>query len=131
MALNGGDLHALLKGNEGSSVAEVQCQKIRLDDETAGEAIQWFRDLGGRADEFVGLMRREGVHIESAFIEQTPDGHYLYFYMRADSCQRATEVFRQDESPIAAELQSLIKRSWAEVTRLDLLVDLEAPSKDA
>lgn len=111
-------------------MAEVQCQKIRLDDETAGETIQWFRDLDGRRDEFAGLMRREGVYIESAFIEQTPDAHYLYFYMRADSCQRATDVFRQDPSPIAAELQSLIKRSWAEVTRLDLLADLEAPTSD-
>ena len=37
-------------------MAEVQCQKIRLDNETAEEAIQWFRDLGGRTDEFAGLM---------------------------------------------------------------------------
>ncbi|MFC7046385.1 DUF6176 family protein [Halobacteriaceae archaeon GCM10025711] len=61
--------------------------------ERARELLSGARDALGD-DEVVGLIQREGVYTESAFLEETDDGDYVVYYIEAEDGERVYEVFQ-------------------------------------
>lgn len=85
----------------------------------------WFDNLRERLPEVIQSMEAEGVFIESAIHNPQPDGHYLIYYMRAQSISRAYEVFKSSMLAIDSDY----KQGWSYLfegrEELEVLFDAE------
>lgn len=89
------------------------------------EAVEkWAETFNERTDEVVATLQDEKVQIESWFHLSLNEKDYLILYMRAESIERAQEVFQNSEHSIDAYHQQFIQDTWLGVTRARLLVDL-------
>ncbi|MFJ4289364.1 DUF6176 family protein [Cupriavidus sp. NPDC089707] len=100
------------------------CARIRLTPESLARVREWAAHISTHGAEALGTLRAEGVSIESVFLDTAPDGDYLVYYMRAASEEQAAEVARHSVAEIDRYHQQFKRDTWAEVRRLELLVDL-------
>src|SRR5947199_9993317 len=78
---------------------ETRCLKIRLKPDCAEKVRQWFVNLKampGVAD----VLRAEGVLVESVFLDRTPDGDCLIFYLRAADLKKSKQVYSSSRLPV-------------------------------
>jgi uncharacterized protein DUF6176 len=100
---------------------ETVCVRVRLRPGSLARVLDWAAELNARRDEVVATLRDEGVRIESVFL----DGDTLVYYMRADSIERAREVYARSTHAIDAYHQRFKDETFDEQTPLELLVDFE------
>ena len=106
-------------------MTEVVCVRIRLREGALPLVEEWARTLAERRDEVLETLAREGVSVESAFLERAGDGDHLVYYMRARSLEEAYRVGAALELPIEAFHRDFKKRAWESRTTLRCLVDFE------
>jgi hypothetical protein len=82
---------------------------------------EWAAELNARRDEVLATLRDEGVRIESVFLE----GETLVYFLKADSIERAREVYAQSQHAIDAYHRQFKDKTFAEETQLELLIDFE------
>ena len=104
---------------------ETTCVKIRLKPGSLPRVRAWAQELTRRADETLATLRDEGVWIESAFLDSTPEGDYLIYYMKAESLERARAVVQQSPHPIDAYHQQFKQDTWESRRPLETLLDLD------
>ncbi len=104
---------------------EVQCAKVRLRPGTTERVISFLKNLNNRSDETQAALAREGVLLESLFLERTAEADYLIFYMRAENLAAATQVAQTSTHPFDVETWQLIQETWADAFPLELIVDVE------
>lgn len=63
--------------------------------------------------------------MESVFLERTPEADFLVYYMKAADLDRSHQVARASNRPIDVYHRQFKEETWASVTNLELLVDLE------
>lgn len=103
---------------------KTKCVKVPLKPGCLNRARAWAAEINGRADEAMATLRDEEVFIESVFLDSTPDGDFLIYYMRAKNFERAREVSSQSPRPIDAFHQQFKQDCWAEGRHLEMLIDL-------
>jgi hypothetical protein len=103
---------------------KTKCIRIKLKPGCADRAGAWAAEINRRSDEALATLRDEGVSVESAFLDQTSEGDFLIYYMRALDFDHATEVTSRSKHPIDAFHKQFKDECWAERTRLELLIDL-------
>lgn len=95
--------------------------RVRLRPGSLDRVREWAAELNARRDEVLATLRDEGVRIESVFL----DGDTLVYYMRADSVERAREVYSRSKHAIDAYHQRFKDETFDEQTALELLIDFE------
>ena len=95
--------------------------RVRLRPGSLERVRAWAAELNARRDEVLATLRDEGVRIESVFL----DGDTLVYYMRADSIDRAREVYARSTHAIDAYHQRFKDETFDERTALELLIDFE------
>jgi hypothetical protein len=100
---------------------ETVCVRVRLRPGSLARVHEWAAELNARRDEVLATLRDEGVRIESVFL----DGDTLVYYMRADSVERAREVYARSTHAIDAYHQRFKDETFDEQTPLELLIDFE------
>ena len=89
------------------------------------EAVEeWAKTLNERTDEVIATLQDEKVQIESWFHLSLNGKDYLISYMRAESLEKAQEVFQHSEHSIDAYHKQFVENTWLGFTRARLLVDL-------
>ena len=73
---------------------------IRLKPDSDQKLEEWQQTLSGRLDEVQAALRDEGVEIESWFKIEVENQTYLLWYMRAESIEKAFEIFQASTRPI-------------------------------
>ena len=104
---------------------ESQCAKVRLRPGSVERVHEWAEELNRRSNEVLEIMRGEGVVVEAAFLDRTPDGDFLIYYSKARSLQTAREVARQSRRPIE-EYHALFKTDvYESVQQLEPQIDFD------
>jgi Family of unknown function (DUF6176) len=71
---------------------ETRCIKIRLKPNSIEKVREWARVLSERKAEAIETLRDESVILESVFLDQTDEGAFLIYLMKAESFARAREA---------------------------------------
>ena len=99
--------------------------KIRLKPGSLEQVRAWAAELNRRPGEVLATLRDEGVVIESVFLDETADGDYLVYYMKARSLADARAVAQRSTHAIDAYHQRFKQDTWEATTPLEALIDFE------
>lgn len=104
---------------------ETQLLKIRIRPGLTEKVVAFIRTLKERGAESLEAMRREGIIVETLFLERHEDADYLYYYVKAHSLARANEVNMQATDPFTAEIRRFVGETWGEIACPEPLLDLD------
>lgn len=104
---------------------ETVCAKIKLKPDSIEKVREWVRVVNKRKDEVLATLRDESVILECVFLDQTSEGDFLIYLMKAKSIEKAIEAFEKSTHEIDAYHRNFKSETWAEMETLELLVDLE------
>lgn len=68
----------------------------------------WFEQESENKAEVKEALREEGVFVESAFVNRTDEGDYLYYYIEAADFEEALSEFKSSEHDNIQEFQALV-----------------------
>jgi len=108
-----------------SSAQVPACARVRLKPNSISRVREWANHIQQHKAEALQTLRAEGVSIETVFLESTTEGDFLVYYMRAMSLAQAKLVAVQSMAAIDQYHKVFKRDSWAEVVKLELLLDLE------
>jgi hypothetical protein len=100
---------------------DTLCVRVRLEPGSLPRVREWAAELNARRDEVTATLRDEGVRVESVFL----DGETLVYFLKADSIERAREVYARSRHAIDAYHQRFKDETFAARTELELLIDFE------
>ena len=104
---------------------ETRCIKIKLKPNSIEKVREWARVINDRKDEALVTLREEGVILETVFLDQTSEGDFLIYLMKAESFEKAMDAFEKSAHDIDEFHQNFKRETWADGKRLELLVDLD------
>ncbi len=99
--------------------------KVRLKPGSVGRVREWAAELNGRPDEVLATLRDEGVVVEAAFLDQTSEGDFLIYYMKAHDLDAASEVGGRSRHPIDDYHRRFKADVMESAEPLDPLIDFE------
>ncbi len=106
-------------------IYETQCLKIRIKAGSTQKVVEWFKTVNERLDEAYEAIRKEGIVIQSIFLDQTKEGDYLIFYMKAENLLRANAIIRNSARAIDKEALTMMDGYSEEEKSLENLLDLD------
>lgn len=87
----------------------------------------WLRVLKTRKEEVLESFRQEGVVLESAFLREENNQHFLVYYLLAKDVEVAMSIFRESK----LDIDHFHQKCWKGLTEdhqvLDVLFHLENP----
>ncbi|AOY90920.1 hypothetical protein BKK79_03135 [Cupriavidus sp. USMAA2-4] len=101
------------------------CARIRLKPGSLPRVREWAAHLREHRAEALRTLAAEGVSIESVFLDSSADGDFLVYYMRAASEAQARQAAQASTAAIDDYHRAFKRDTWAQLTRLELLVDLQ------
>ena len=110
---------------------ETQLLKIRIRPGKTPAVIDFLRSLSERKDLSLEALRREGMVVESMFLERRSDGDYLYYYAKAHNLAQAGQVNMQATDPLAMEVRAFISETWDHIVSPEPLLDLDLIREEA
>ncbi|MBW8887044.1 MAG: hypothetical protein JF616_04720 [Fibrobacteres bacterium] len=110
---------------------QTQLLKIRIRPGKTSAVIDFIRSLGERRDLSLAALRREGMVVESMFLERRDDGDYLYYYAKARDLTYASEVNMQATDGLAQEIRAFISETWDHIVSPEPLLDLDLIQEEA
>jgi hypothetical protein len=111
-------------------MAEVQCVRVRIQPGKTEQVVAFLKNLPNRPNEIQEALHSEGIILESLFLDRQPQADYLIFYTRAKNLAQANATFVSSTLPLDLETKQFIAETWAEVTLLETVVDLEVHERD-
>lgn len=104
---------------------ETRCVKIKLKPDSLGKVRMWAKTLNDRKDEALATLRDEGVIIETVFLDQTGEGDFLIYVMKAESFEKAKKAVKNSVHAIDQYHQNFKKECWEDGQKLEMLIDLD------
>jgi len=104
---------------------ETTCAKVQLRPGSLDGVRAWAAELNRRGDEVLTTLRDEQVVVESVFLDQTSDGDFLIYYIKARNLEDASQTARQSEHDIDAYHGHFKRDTWESQKELELLIDFE------
>lgn len=104
---------------------ETSCVKIKLKPGSVEKAREWAMVINCRRDEAMATLQEEGVVLECAFLDQTVEGDFLIYVMKAESFQKAKEAAQRSNHEIDEYHLKFKDEAWEGGKRLEILIDLE------
>lgn len=108
---------------------ETRCIKIKLKPNSLKKAREWARVLNEREDEALATLRDEGVILETVFLDQSNEGDFLIYLMKAESFSKAREAAQKSVRSIDEFHQNFKRETWEGGKQLEMLVDLDRISE--
>ncbi len=104
---------------------ETRCVKIRLKPDSIEKAREWARVINERKTEALATLRDESVIFETVFLDQTEEGDFLIYLMKAESFARARQAVQKSAHSIDEFHRNFKRETWAGGKQLELLIDLD------
>ncbi len=108
---------------------ETRCVKIKLKPNSLEKVREWAKVINERKDEALATLRAESVILETVFLDQTGDGDFLIYLMKAASFHEAREAVQKSVHAIDAYHQNFKKECWTDGEQLEMLIDLDRISE--
>lgn len=103
----------------------TRCMKIRLKENSLERVREWAATLNQRKEEALATLKDESVVVESVFLDSTPEGDFLIYYMKAESFEQAKSAVEKSVHAIDEYHHQFMRETCTEFTRLELLLDLD------
>lgn len=104
---------------------KTRCIKIKLKPNSLDKVRKWAKTINERKDEALMTLRDEGVILECAFLDQTNEGDFLIYIMKAESFEKVNKVSEKSVHNID-EFHKKFKDETSETSqKLKLLIDLD------
>jgi hypothetical protein len=107
-----------------SKKEDVVCAKVWLKPGSEARVREWAAYISSHRSEALQTLQEEGVTIESVFLDATPEGPCLIYYMRSASEAQAAAVAEKSVHAIDAYHKAFKRDTWTKVERVELLLDL-------
>jgi hypothetical protein len=104
---------------------ETRCVKIKLKPNSIEKVRAWARTIDERKEEALATLRDEGVMLETVFLDQTSEGDFLIYLMKAESFEKAKEAVKHSAHAIDEYHQNFKKETWETGKKLEMLIDLD------
>jgi hypothetical protein len=104
---------------------ETQLLKIKIRPGKTARVIEFLRSLKSRKDLSLEAMRREGMVVETMFLERRDDGDFLYYYAKARDLTLANQVNMEATDPLTMEIRNFVAETWDHITSPEPLLDLD------
>lgn len=104
---------------------KTNCVKIKLKPNSIEKVREWAKVINDRKDEAVATLRDEGVVLECVFLDQTNEGDFLIYLMKAESFEKSKEAMQNSIHEIDKFHQQFKSETWENGKKLEILVDLE------
>ena len=108
---------------------ETRCIKIKLKPNSLEKVRKWQKTINERKTEALATLRDEGIILEMAFLDQTDDGDFLIYVVRAENFEKAKEVYEKSVHEIDKFHQNFKDETWEEAEPLEQLIDLDRVSE--
>jgi len=108
---------------------QTKCVKIKLKPNSLEKVREWAKTLNERKGEALVTLRDESVILETVFLDQSGDGDFLIYLMKAESFERAKETVQNSVHEIDEYHQTFKRETFEEGKPLELLVDLDRISE--
>jgi hypothetical protein len=105
--------------------SETRCVKIKLKPDSLEKVRAWAKTITERKDEALSTLRDESVIFETVFLDQSEEGDFLIYLMKAESFARAKEAVEKSVHSIDQYHQTFKRETWEGGKELELLIDLE------
>lgn len=102
---------------------EVACYRIQLKENMITKVKDWANRLNSEIIEVKVLLEKEGVTIESAFLEQSETGNFLVYYLRAANIKKALDTAKASQHPVDIFHRKVMSEITANINRLECLID--------
>jgi hypothetical protein len=109
---------------------QTRCIKIKLKPDSIEKARAWAQQvINERKDEALATLRDESVIPETVFPDETDEGDFLIYLMKAESFEKAKETARQSVHAIDEFHRNFKRETWEGGKNLELLIDLDRISE--
>lgn len=109
---------------------QTQLLKIRIRPGKTEQVVEFLRGLMDRQDESIEALRREGMMVESMFLERRDEADFLYYYVKAKDLAHSTQVNMQATDPLTLEIRKFVSDTWGDVASPEPLLDLDLIPED-
>lgn len=104
---------------------ETQLLKIKIRPGKTAAVVDFMRSLKDREDLSLQALRREGMVVESMFLERRDDGDYLYYYVKARDLAQANQVNMEADDELSREIRNFVSETWDHIVSPEPLLDLD------
>jgi hypothetical protein len=104
---------------------QTQLLKIRIRPGKTERVIDFLRGLMDRQEESMDGLRREGMVVESMFLERRDEADYLYYYVKAKDLAEASQVNLAATDSLTLEIRKFVSETWGDVSSPEPLLDLD------
>ncbi len=104
---------------------QTNCVKIKLKPNSIEKVREWSKFINDRKDEALATLRDESMILETAFLDQTDEGDFLIYLMKALSFDKAKQAALTSVHEIDEYHQNFKHETWEDGKKLELLIDLE------
>jgi hypothetical protein len=101
----------------------TSCARIKIKTGKLDAIRDWQKELNRNSEEVLQSLRQEGVFIESVFLEQHGNDHYLIYFMKLESHEKARAAFKASKLAIDKYHAQFKADCFDEREELELLVD--------
>ena len=108
---------------------ETRCFKIKLKPNSLEKVREWAKTINEREREALATLRDESVILETVFLEQTSEGDFLIYLMKAENFEQAREAVQKSVHAIDEYHQNFKKETWETGEKLEMLIDLDRISE--
>lgn len=102
---------------------EVACYRIRLKPGSVPAIREWASRLQSEIVEVRKLLKAEGMMLESAFLEQSPQGDFLIYYVRSPDLKNARKISQASLHPIDIYHREVMKQITENAVELECVLD--------
>ena len=110
---------------------QTNCVKIKLKANSLEKAREWAKTINERKDEALATLRDESVILEMVFLDQSSEGDFLIYLMKAESFETAKRAVQNSVHEIDKYHQNFKRETWEERKPLELLINLDRISETA
>ncbi|MDB5051362.1 MAG: hypothetical protein JWO30_4433 [Fibrobacteres bacterium] len=104
---------------------QTQLLKIKIRAGKTAAVIEFIRSLRARKDLALEALRREGMVVETMFLERRDDGDYLYYYAKARDLTLANQVNMEATDALTLEIRNFVAETWGHIVSPEPLLDLD------
>jgi hypothetical protein len=85
----------------------------------------WASEINARTSEAFIILQREGVLIESAFLDEIAGDHYLVYFIKVEDHKKSMQISNGSNASLDEYHRQFKKECWESVKELELLVNLD------
>lgn len=104
---------------------KTRCVKIKLKPNSLEKVSEWAKTINERKDEALATLRDEGVILETVFLDQTSEGDFLIYVMKAESFEKVKEASEKSTHAIDEYHRKFMSETYEDRNQLEILIDLD------